>query len=113
MTQVEIVDDAFRRNVCTLVTSENKDDLATLLGRPFPVGTFLPHRDDQRRQVQAVVKHIFVFEGAHLDHAIKRARRFIRSRRLGNAPAHIARMLAAYHKHDPEAFKADVQGAMT
>ena len=102
--KVEIVDDTDRN---TIGRADN-----SLAGRD-PV--MMMARDRQGRRLQDKAHTVHVFEGRYLDLAILRARRWIRNahkRRLGgirNAPKHIALKLAAFHKVDPDGFKAAMQ----
>ncbi len=66
------------------------------------------YQDRQHRKVQQTTTVERVLEGRHLEHALKRARRWMRKPR-GRAPGHIAIFLAALHKVDPEGFKAMVR----
>ena len=60
--------------------------------------------------VQDEVQTHTTVEGPALVQAIKRAKRWIASRRFGpgggGAPRHIALKMAAFHKADPKGFKA-------
>lgn len=66
------------------------------------------------RKMQEKTRTVHVFEGQHLNNAIRRARRWMRNahrRRDGirGAPKHIALKLAAFHK----AYPVDFERAMT
>ncbi len=73
-------------------------------------GKVIFYQDRQRRKVQHRVSVARVLEGRHLEHALRRARRWMRKPR-GRAPGHIAVFLAAFHKVDPAGFKAMVKEA--
>lgn len=107
--RVVIKDDTLRRNAVLMITPAMREEAAKA-GRPIPASTkFVLGKDRQGRQVQETVVVDRVLEGAHLLHAVKRAKRFIRSkgyRQRGHTPPrHIALFMAAFHKADPEAFK--------
>lgn len=107
MARVTIVDDGFRHNSYTTVTKSNQKDLEKILKCPLRIGTLLPIKDRFKRVVQDVVEMAIVFEGAHLERAIVRARRWMRSGKFGTeSPRHITYMLMAYKNHDPESFGA-------
>ncbi len=72
-------------------------------------GKVVLYLDRQRHRVQQQVSVPRVLEGRHLEHALRRARRWMRKPR-GRAPGHIAVFLAAFHKADPTGFKAMVKG---
>lgn len=73
-------------------------------------GKLMLYQDRQRRRTQRRVSVSRVLEGRHLEHALRRARRWMRKPR-GRAPGHIAVFLAAFHKADPVGFKAMVKEA--
>ncbi len=70
------------------------------------------HVDRQKRRVQQTVRVERVLEGRHLEHALGRARRWMRKPR-GRAPGHIAMFLAALYKVDPDGFKTAAREATT
>ncbi len=110
--RVTIKDDTLRRNAVIMVTPEIRANFARA-GRPLANSVrFLPAIDRKGRKVQETVTVVRVLEGTHLDHALRRARRFMRSRRFrtrGNGvPRHLALFMAAFHKVDPEGFKEAV-----
>ena len=73
-------------------------------------GRLMLYRDRQRRKVQRRVDTARVLAGRHLEHALRRARRWMK-KPCGRAPRHIAVFLAALHKVDPEGFKAAAREA--
>lgn len=104
--RVEIVDDTLRANRVQVVTNAYRLSYLRAHGRPLPDSVrFLTVRA-HGRQVQDVVRTTHVFEGARLEHAVRRARRWIRGPRFrtAGAPHHIALYLAAFHKADPDGF---------
>jgi len=105
--KVTIIDDTFRVNRCTTITKGMNDTAIEATGNPLgPVGSLIPLKY-KGQQVQDVVKVPVTFEGRHLEIAIRRAKRFLRSvkRKPRGAPRHIALALAAFQKADPEGFK--------
>lgn len=114
MEPVTLVDDTFRVNKAVRVTKEMKE--AAEEGSPVAnaaVGDLLPYKDQYGRVIQNVVKVTETYEGARLEHAIRRARRFLRSvkNKPRGAPRHIAKFLAVYHKADPDGFNRDMAGS--
>lgn len=91
---VTVVDDALRNTRAVV-----RDGKMT-----FPV-------DRQRRRLQDTVRVERVLEGRHLEHALKRARRWIRNRSRECPPEQIAVFLAAFRKADPAGFAAAVEEA--
>ncbi len=71
-------------------------------------GKLMLYEDRQHRRAQHRVNVARVLEGRHLEHALRRARRWMRKPH-GRAPGHIAVFLAAFHKVDPAGFKAMVK----
>lgn len=107
--RVTIKDDTLRANGVMVITPQMRDEAAKA-GRPIPSNVrFLLAKDKQGRQIQKAVTVERVLEGEHLDHALRRARRYMRSRRFrrpgSGVPRHIALFMAALAKVDPEGFK--------
>ena len=105
--RVVIVDDTLCHNasvlrrdgagfVRLLMVKHNRGDTVEL-----PVG----ERKFGHRQAQHTVRVERVLEGRHLEHALRRARRWMRRPRRGGAPRHIALFLAALHRTDPAGFE--------
>jgi uncharacterized protein YaiI (UPF0178 family) len=86
--RVVVVDDTLRQT------------LAVIAG-----GKLMLQMDRQRRKIQKTVNVDRVLEGRHLEHALRRARRWMRKPH-GRAPRHIAVFLAALHKTCPAEFAA-------
>jgi hypothetical protein len=119
--RVTIIDDTLRANAVSEVTDETLDEMRAA-GKPIPEEKFIRRRDEDGklhryllakdrhgRQVQRTVHREHVFEGAHLENAVRRAKRFMRSdrfRREGRVPRHIALAMAAFHKSDPKGFES-------
>lgn len=111
--RVTVVDDTLRANEIQVVTPQMCVDHLKKRGRPFPPGTrFLLVKDRQGRQVQRIVRVVHVYEGRHLEHAVRRAKRWMRGPRfsgsLTGAPRHINLAMAAFFKADPEGFRGAV-----
>lgn len=103
--RVIIKDDTGRVNRYTQVTKANKETLEEILGIPLKLGMFLPVRDDKKRQVQDVVTREMLFEDGHLDWAIKRAKRWLKSNGPSiNIPGHLAEKMAAFKAANVEDF---------
>ncbi len=108
LTKVMIVDDTFRRNGTHRMTLESRRLFFKKFGRlPQTWGDQVLSKDRQGRQMQETVKVLRIFEGAHLENAVRRAKRWMRSPRFRrtDTPRHIALAMAAFHKADPEGFK--------
>ncbi len=105
--QVEITDDSFRRILARQITQQMRLD-ARIKGIHIPDNVhFILERDRQGHKIQEKAYETYVFEGARLARAIRRAKRWIRSRRyrsVSSTPRHIALAMAAFHKADPEGF---------
>lgn len=107
---VTVLDDTCKRNAIVRVTSDLRERLRRQ-GRPVPNHImWLPAKDQFGRQVQETVTIERVLDGAHLEHAVRRAKRWIRSKRFripgkGGMPHHIAIFMAAFHKADPKGFE--------
>ncbi len=76
-------------------------------------GRLLFVKDRQHRKIQDVTSIARVLEGRPLEHAIRRARRWLHRPRNRRPPGHIALFLAAFHKADPAGFEAAVRGTRT
>lgn len=107
---VTVLDDTMRRNSIVRITPDLRERLRRQ-GRPVPNHMmWLPAKDKSGRQMQETITVERVLDGAHLEHAVRRAKRWIRSKRFrtpgkGGMPHHIAIFMAAFHKADPEGFK--------
>lgn len=108
LTSVTVNDDRGCVNLVVEVTDEMRVTYAMAHGRPFPPGVnWVPQRDRQGRQMQEKVDRPVTYEGRGLQVAIKRAKRWMRSRgnRAGTPPAHIVLALMAFLKADPQQFQ--------
>lgn len=96
MDKVIVKDDTFRTNAVEVV-----------------MGKMLLSKDSQGRQLQHKVTIDVVFEGPALTHAVKRALRWMRSKKFHTQrpPRHIDLMLVAFHHHDKGAFEAALKEA--
>ncbi len=61
-------------------------------------GRMVLYENRQYRRVQRQVVKDHLFEGRHLEHALRRARRWLRKPRRGRPPGHIAVFLAVLRK---------------
>lgn len=93
---VTIIDDTLRRN---------RAELDSLTGWQLM-------KDRHGKQIQDVIRVAKVLEGAHLEHAVKRARRWMSKPGRGGAPRHIALFMAAFHKWDQKGFAEAAQSAV-
>jgi len=103
--RVTVRDDSFRRNRVVPLT----DDLRKTLqdsGAYVPLNMrYWPIQDKYGAQVQDKHAVDFVYKGKHLEHAVKRARRWMTSHPGNmNAPTHIKRFMAVLQKVDPSGF---------
>ncbi len=74
-------------------------------------GKLMLYQDPQRRKVQQQISVPRVLADGHLEHALKRARRWIRNG-SGRLPSGQMRIfLAAFYKADPTGFEAAVEEA--
>ena len=69
------------------------------------------YQDRQHRRVQRTVSVERMLEGRHLEHALRRARRWIRNRSGESPSGQMAVFLAAFRKADPVGFEAAVEEA--
>lgn len=106
LTRVAVNDDRGRINLVTEVTQAMKDHYMLVNQKPWPAGVdFIPQRDRQGRIMQEKVDREVVYEGRGLQVAINRAKRWIRSGKVGTPPSHIVLALMAFLKADPEQFQ--------
>lgn len=113
-TRVVIKDDTLRRNAVTVITPELRMQ-AAMAGRPIPDSvTFVPTKDYKGRQVQEIVTSEHVYEGSHLVHAVRRAKRFMRNQWAAgaSAPRHILLAMAAFQEADPAGFEETARAAL-
>lgn len=105
---VTVLDDTFRRNVSQRVTPAVRDAYFKRYRRVLPGHVVhLATRDRQGRQVQEKIGVRRSLEGPHLEHAVRRVKRWMRGsrHRAGEqAPGHILIFMAAWHELDPKAF---------
>lgn len=105
--KVTILDDTLCQNVIHVVTPRMREQLA-MIGQPLPDGLrFFTAKDECGRMIQEPVTVKRVFEGRHLEIAVKRAKRWMHNRRKTmnkRPPRHIALAMAAFHKIDPKGF---------
>jgi hypothetical protein len=113
--RVTVKDDAYRVNVCRWVSTADLVKTGgvkryMLRGGKLPNHLLVPLVDQRGHRLQEKYHVEHVFEGDRLDRAVRRARRWLRSRRArlgGGAPGHITLAMAAFHMADPDAFKAE------
>ena len=65
--------------------------------------------DRQGRKTQETGTAVRVLEGRHLEHALRRAARYMRRPRQGRPPRHILLFMSAFRKADPEGFKTAME----
>lgn len=108
MKSVTVVDDTLRRNAAQVVTPEVRANYLLEHRRVLPASTkYLLMKDRRGRQIQETVRVQHVFEGRYLEHAVRRAKRWMRGPRFrsGGAPHHIAMAMAAFSLAYPIDFK--------
>lgn len=106
LDSVEVNDDRGRQNLVIEVTDEMRVSYVMAHGHPFPPGVnFVPQRDRQGRQMQEKINRPVLYEGRGLRIAIKRAKRWIKSGKVGTPPAHIVLAMMAFFKADPQQFQ--------
>lgn len=116
-SSVSIIDDSFCEVACKEVTQEDRDAHFKTHKKVMPASVkFIPYHNQSGQMIVQPRKVRFTYEGKHLEHAVKRARRWLcgsRGRREGRvAPAHIQRFMLAYAKADPKGFSEDLNNGL-
>jgi len=112
--QVTVTDNTLRFNVVQHLTFEMRQDALSRGVHIPPEVKFIPVRDEHGKQVQREAHRDHTYKGAALTHAVKRARRWLRSgkRTSNQAPHHIALALLAFKKAEPKVFNACLKASL-
>ncbi len=106
-TKVKVVDDTCTRGILVPITPEMRLK-ALKRGRVIPEGI---------RIIQGygheTVRTIHTYEGQFLKNMVRRAKRYMRSGKLGyqQPPRHIFRAMAAFRQADPQSFDNEIKVA--
>ena len=108
--KVRVIDDTLRANAVEVVTPQMRVDHLKKHGRLLLASVVLV-KDRQHRQIQRVENSEHVYEDKHLQEAVRRAKRWMRSDKFPKvgAPHHIALAMAAFHAADPDGFRKEVK----